>query len=99
MDFAWKDTLTGDFFYSNNMNLEYYSNLYNLGVVYSLLGRATDIMNSDLEESKHKDAIKYFQHAAFIFDKIKQEIANNLSAKEISPDLLENNLTFVHYTF
>jgi tetratricopeptide (TPR) repeat protein len=92
MEFAWKDTLTGDFFYSNNMNLEYYSVLYNLGVVYSLLGRATDITNPDLEESKHKDAIKYFQYAAGIFDKIKQELPNCLPTKEICPDLSETNL-------
>lgn len=94
MEFAWKDTLHGDYFYSNNMHLEYYSVLYNLGVIYSLMGRGVDIMSPDCEEAKHKDAIKCFQYAAWIFDKIKAEITNNLTHKEISPDLSENNLTF-----
>ena len=95
MEFAWKDSLNGNFYYSNNMNLEYYSVLYNLGVVYSLMGRAIDITNPDLEEPKHKEAIKLFQYAANIFDKIKQEVSGCLASNEISPDLSENNLTYV----
>jgi len=95
MDFSWKDTLTGDFYNSNNMNLEYYSVLYNLGILYSLMGRCVNIADPELEEAKHKEAIKNFQYAAWIFDKIKQEISNNLSNKEISAYLSNNNLTFV----
>ncbi len=95
MEFGWKDTFSRDYIYSNNMNLEYYAVLYNLGVIYSLLGRACDLMDPDLEESKLKEGIKEFQYAAWIFDKIKQEVPNNIPAKQVSPDLSENNLYFV----
>ena len=98
MEFSWKDTITGDFFYSSNMNLEYFSVLYNLGVIYSLMGRSVNIMDPDLEEAKHKEAIKFFQYAAWIFDKIRAEIGNCLPNKEISPDLSENNLTYVSFS-
>ena len=44
-----------------------------------------------------KDAIKYFQYAAYIFDKIKQDIPGVVPSKEIQPDLSTNFLTYASY--
>jgi len=76
--------------------LEYYSVLYNLGVIYSLLGRCVESENSEFDENKHKEAIKNFQYSSWIFDKIKNEINTHLSHKEISNDMSSNNLSFVN---
>jgi len=68
--------------------------LYNLGVVYSLLGRCVNPQDPDLEELKLKDAIKDLQYAGWIFDKIRQAVPGCLSQKEISPDMTTHNLSF-----
>ena len=44
-----------------------------------------------------KESVKYFQYAAFIFDKIKQEIPAVVPLKEIQPDLSTNFLTYASY--
>ena len=44
-----------------------------------------------------KESVKYFQYAAFIFDKIKLEIPGVVPAKEIQPDLSTNFLTYASY--
>ena len=44
-----------------------------------------------------KEAVKNFQYAAFIFDKIKQEIPAVVPANEIQPDLSTNFLTYASY--
>ena len=95
IEFSWKDSLLGDFSYSNNINLDYYSTLYNLGVVYGLLGQSANIRDPDLNETSLKEAIKHFQYAGWLFDKIRNEVLSSLSSKEITPDLAKDNLTFV----
>lgn len=49
------------------------------------------------DETKMKEAVKYFQYAAYIFDKIKTEIPAVVPAKEIQPDLSTNFLTYASY--
>ncbi len=49
------------------------------------------------DETKMKDAVKYFQYSSFVFDKIKQEITGVIPAKEIQPDLSTNFLTYASY--
>ena len=85
--------LNNDFYYSYNIHHEYYSVLFNLGTLYFNIGRC----DHGGDETKMKDAVKYFQYAAYIFDKIKQEIPSVVPAKEIQPDLSTNFLTYASY--
>ena len=85
--------MNNDFYYSYNIHHEYYSVLFNLAIIYYSLGR----FDHGGDETKMKDAIKYFQYASFIFDKIKQEIPGVIPAKEIQPDLSTNFLTYASY--
>jgi hypothetical protein len=92
-EFSWKDVLKNDSCTSNNINFEYYNNLFNLAVCYNLLGTSISINNE--EELKLKESIKYFQHAAWLFECIKNEINSNLNSKEIPSDMTDNYLTYV----
>lgn len=37
LDFAWKDTIKNEYYYSNNIAFEYYSVLFNLATIYALI--------------------------------------------------------------
>lgn len=93
IEFAWKDTLKNDFFCSYNVNLEYYSVLFNLGICYNLIANQVDPQTD--EEAKIKEAIKYYQYSAWIFDKVKNEIPTFIPVKEVQPDMSQNYLTYV----
>lgn len=95
LEFSWKDVLKNDFFSSFNVNFELYSTMFNLAVCFNLLGKTVDKKSED--ENKIREAIKYFQYAAFLFDKIKQEITGIIPAKEIQPDMSSNYLTYVNF--
>lgn len=94
VEFSWKDVLKNDFYGSYNVNMEYYSNLFNLAVIYYNLGYS--INPAVEEESKVKEGIKYFQHAAWLFDSIKNEFPSMFPAKETPPDMSGNFLTYVN---
>lgn len=93
IEFTWKDTLKNDFYSSYNVNLEYYSALFNLAVLYKQMGKT---YFGSTEDVKLKEGIKYLQYAAFIFDKIKNELPTFVTAKEIQPDLSANFLSYVN---
>ena len=44
-----------------------------------------------------KEQIKYFQYAAYLFEKIKQEVPGVIPMKEIQPDLSINFLSYASY--
>lgn len=92
VEFSWKDVLKNENYNSYNVNLEYYSALFNLGVLYNLMGKFFIGANDD---AKLKEGIKYFQYAAWVFDKVKQEIPGFVPSKEIQPDLSANYLSYV----
>lgn len=92
IEFSWKDVLKDDFYNSYNVNFEYYSVLFNLGVLYHNLGKYS---KGATEDSKLKEGIKYFQYAAWVFDKIKQELPTSLPVKEASFDLSTTYLSYV----
>jgi hypothetical protein len=94
IEFGWKDVLKNEFYYSYNVNMDYYSALFNLAVLYNLMG--TFYIGND-DDTKLKEGIKYFQHAAWVFDKIKQEFGANIPVKEIQPDMSENYLSYCSY--
>lgn len=94
VEFGWKDVLKNDFYYSYNINHEYYCCLYNLAVCYYNL--ACSISISD-EEAKLKEAIKYLQYSSWVFDNIKNELPSLIPAKETPPDMTPNFLTYNSY--
>lgn len=94
IQFGWKDVLKNDFCYSYNINFEYYSILYNLAVTYYLIGNSISMENST--ETKLKEAIKYFQYSAWIFDNIKNEVLTFMPPKETPYDMSSNYLTYVN---
>jgi hypothetical protein len=95
IEFGWKDVLKGCYNYSYNVNLEYYSVLFNLAVCYNCL--AVAISNKADDDITLKEAIKYYQFSAWLFDKIKNEVPTSIPVKEIQPDLSANYLTYVNY--
>jgi hypothetical protein len=93
IEFSWKDVLRNDLMSSFNINFEYFSTFFNLGVCHYSIAMATALNE---EEIKLKDAIKNFQYAAWIFDNIKNEISNALPPKDIPSDMTPNYLTYVN---
>lgn len=92
IEFAWKDILRNDMINSFNVNFEYFSCFFNLGICYYTLGASVELTD---DEAKLKESIKNFQYAAWIFDNIKNEIQNAVSVKEIPSDMTPNYLTYV----
>ena len=90
---GWKDVLTGELYISNNIYHEYYNVLFNLAVMYFSIGKCEN--NGD--EAKIKEQIKYFQNAAYLFDKIKQEVPSFIPVKDIQPDMSSDYLTYAGY--
>jgi hypothetical protein len=93
LEFGWKDVLKNDFYYSNNVNLEHFSLLFNLAVCYNTLGSSLTAKTDD--DTQLKEGIKNYQYAAWLFDKIKNEVPTHIPIKEIQPDLSVNYLTYV----
>jgi hypothetical protein len=93
VEFGWRDVLKDSFYYSYNINLEYFSVLFNLAICYNCLGNAVAEKGDD--DNLLKEAIKYYQHSAWIFDKIKNEVPIVIPVKEIQPDMTANYLTYV----
>lgn len=96
LEFGWKDVLRNDFYYSYNINFEYFSVYFNLGILFVLMGK---LLSKSTDDAKLREGIKYFQTAAWIFDNIKQEIPICIPAKETPPDLSSNYLSYVLYNF
>jgi hypothetical protein len=92
IEFAWKDILRNDMINSFNVNFEYFSIFFNLGICYYNLGTSVELTEDD---TKLKESIKNFQYAAWIFDNIKNEIINAVSVKDVPTDMTPNYLTYV----
>lgn len=96
IDFQWKDTFKGSNWSSYNISLEFYSNVFNLAVMYYLIAKLTT-SEAGGDDAKLKESIKCYQYAAGLFDMIKNEIGTSLNAKEIPYDLTQNYMTFCSY--
>ncbi len=97
--FSWSDSVTNDFYNSNDINLEYYSILFNLGVVYCNLGRIIDLKNQNTSQGELKEAIKNFQYAAGLFDRLDMEIPSVIQVMDFATDLTTGYLNFVSKGF
>ena len=96
IEFQWKDTFKSNNWSSFNIALEYYSNLFNLAVIYFNIAKLTAAEAAG-DDAKLKESIKCYQYAAGLFDMIKNEIPSSLNAKEIPYDLTVNYMTFCSY--
>lgn len=96
IEFQWKDTFKGNNWSSYSISLEFYSNVFNLAVMYYLIGKLTTAEASG-DDAKLKESIKCYQYAAGFFDMIKNEIGSSLNSKEIPYDLSQNYMTFCSY--
>lgn len=94
MDFAWKDTLLEEKFTSNSIHFEYYSVLFNLGIIHFEMGKSVYFSDDDL---KLKEGVKFFQTAAWIFDRIKEEYQLYIQSGNIQPDLQISYMSFVNF--
>lgn len=89
--FTWTDVLKNSNYSSNQYAHEYYNNLFNLAVSYVNSGKTVNFTDSDEDL---KEAIKNFNQAAWLFDKIKQETATHIPAKDLQPDFNSVYLTY-----
>lgn len=89
--FSWRDVLKDSNYSSYHFAHEYYNNLFNLAVCLVNLGKSVSFKSDDIEI---KAAIKNFNQAAWLFDKIKQEASAQIPAKELMPDLSSAYLTY-----
>ena len=97
LEFNWKDTLKNNNWKSMNINFEIYNVLFNLGTIYLNIARMESVESAGTDDAKLKEAIKSYQYAAGIYDKIKNEIAQCVPDKEIPNDLKPNYMTYCSY--
>jgi len=97
LEFNWKDTLKNNNWKSMNINFEIYNVLFNLGTIYLNIARMESVESAGTDDAKLKEAIKSYQYAAGVYDKIKNEIAQCVPDKEIPNDLKPNYMTYCSY--
>ena len=93
LEFVWTDVLKNLHWNSFNIDFEIYNNLFNLACLYYSLGFFTGT-SEGADKNLRKEASKYFKHAMYIFDIIKNEAPNKIIAKELPYDLCP---TFLDY--
>lgn len=91
VQFSWLDVLKKDNYSSYTYYHEYYNMLFNLAIVLFNLGKLINLNDSD---DVIKAGIKNFNYASWVFDKIKNELPQQVNLKDIQPDL---NPTFLSY--
>ena len=94
LEFNWKDTLKNSNCKSMNINFEIYNVIYNLATIYLNIARMESVEAAGTDDAKLKEAIKSYQYAAGLYDKIKNEIAQCVPEKEIPNDLKPNYMTY-----
>ena len=93
IDFAWSDTIREKQYQSNNINFEYYNALFNLAVIYYILGLEIGAESKDDKNIK-KDAITNFKKALCLFRIIKNEAYNSINQGELPIDLYPTHLEY-----
>ena len=92
IEFIWTDTIKGSKWDSYNIYFEIYNAMFNLAICYYNLGSQT--ARAATEKNGHKEANKYFQHAMYLFDVIKEEAVTKIPEKEIPLDLFPAHLDY-----
>jgi len=93
IDFSWNDTIREKQWKSYNINFEYSNALYNLAVVYYVLGLEAGGSSKD-DKNMKKDAINYFKKAVYLFRTLKNEAYSLISQSELPLDLYPTHLEY-----
>ena len=93
IDFSWTDTIKEKSWKSNNINFEYSNAVYNLAVIYYILGLEIGASSKDDKNIK-KDAINNFKKALCLFKTLKNESYSLISQGELPIDLYPTHLEY-----
>ena len=93
IDFKWTDTIKEKQWKSHNINFEYYNALYNLAVIYYMIGLELGT-NSKEDKSIKKDAVNHFKKAVYLFRMLKNEAYTTIDQSELPYDLYPTHLEY-----
>ena len=93
IDFQWTDTIKEKLWKSYNINFEFSNSLYNLAVIYYILGLELGSTSKDDKNIK-KDAINHFKKALSIFRYLKNEAYTLINQSELPIDLYPTHLEY-----
>ena len=91
--FCWSDTICDKEWKSYNIYFEIYNCLYNLAVVYYLLGKHYGNTAKD-DKNVLKESVISYKHALYIFDRLRHEAYSTISTKELPYDLYPSHLCY-----
>ena len=91
--FVWTDTICSKEWKSYNIYFEIYNCMFNLGSIYFKLGTYIS-KNAKDDKNKSKEAVNYFKHALYIFDRLKNTAYSAISSKELPYDLYPTHLKY-----
>jgi len=96
IEFQWKDIFKNKSYSSYSINFEYYNVMFNLAMIYCIMGILITNECGD-DEERLKESVKYFRYASGLFDTIKNDAANGIPAKELPPDLGYSYMSYCSY--
>ena len=91
--FCWSDTICYKEWKSYNIYFEIYNCLYNLAVVYYLLGNHFANTAKD-DKNILKESVLSYKHALYIFDRLRHEAYSAISTSELPYDLYPSHLCY-----
>ena len=92
IEFTWNDTIKGSTWHSYNIWFEVYNAIFNLAVSYFCLGLG--VGKAAMEKNGHKEASKYFKHAMYLFNLIKEDAITKIPEKELPYDLYPDHMDY-----
>ena len=92
IEFTWNDTLKNSNWRSYNIWFEVYNIIFNLAVSYYCLG--ISVGKAATEKNGHKEASKYYKHAMYLFNVIKEEANSKIHEKELPYDLFPPHMDY-----
>ena len=92
IEFTWNDTIKGSNWHSYNIWFEVYNALFNLATSYYCLG--IEVGKAATEKNGHKEASKYYKHAMYLFNVIKEEASTKIPEKELPLDLFPEHMSY-----
>ena len=92
--FIWTDTICSKEWKSYNIYFEIYNCMFNLGVIYFSLGYNLSKNTKD-DKNKSKEAVNYFKHALYLFDRLRNTAYSAINSKELPYDLHPSHLKYL----
>ena len=92
--FIWTDTICSKEWKSYNIYFEIYNCMFNLGVIYFSLGNNLSKNTKD-DKNKSKEAVNYFKHALYLFDRLRNTAYCAINSKELPYDLHPSHLKYL----